>query len=84
MCLIVALGLCLQRERERRPDCCGLGLPLPQGTAVVLSVCVRTQLRSPGPAALLSPSHSSSFYVLLKYTCNFYEHSFSCISTLKT
>lgn len=41
--------------RERCPDCWGLELPLPQGIAILLSMCVRTQLRASGLAALLSP-----------------------------
>ena len=42
-------------SRQRRADCWGLGLPLPQGHPTLLSVCVRTQLCASGLAALLSP-----------------------------
>ena len=57
--------------RERSPDCWGLGFPLPQGIAILLSVCVRTQLHASGLAALLSPSAPllSIFYLNSHVIC---------------
>ena len=63
--------LCGYICRERRPDCWGLGFPLPQGIAILLSVCVRTQLHASGLAALLSPPTPllSIFYLNLHVIC---------------